>query len=114
MNSIPLSLSLCHTRERLPGGAFNCRVLKNACVRVFFFFFFHTSEQPLSSTHALFKLLALFATLANFQIGFVFHARIIIAPHYNTQSFFYHDYPTKMRYSPTNDRLLPVAVVAPS
>lgn len=114
MISIPLSLSLCHTRERLPGGAFNCRVLKNACVRVFFFFFFTHQSSRCHLRMLYLNYWHFFATLENFQIGFVFHARIIIVPHYNTQSFFYHDYPTKMRYSPTNDRLLPVAVVAPS
>lgn len=44
----------------------------HACARVGFFFPPHTSKQPLSSTRALFKLLPLFATLGNFQIGFCF------------------------------------------
>lgn len=44
----------------------------HACARVCFFPPPHTSKQPLSSTRALFKLLPLFATLGNFQIGFCF------------------------------------------
>lgn len=88
VNSISLSLSLCHTRERLPGGAFNCRMLKNACVRVCVCVFFFPTHQS-SRCHLRVLYLNYCRLLLHWEISrlvFVFRALIIIAPHYNTHT----------------------------